>query len=101
MEDLGDKNQLSDFYYQKRRFGKTKGVSQLFQSSWYKSWPWLHYMEVTDSVLCYTCATAGQQNKFTQSAASKLDGAFVTTGFVNWKDATVSFRKHESSECWY
>ena len=33
-------------------------------------------MEVTDSVLCYTCATAGQQNKLTQSAASKLDGAF-------------------------
>ena len=28
-----------------------------------------------------------------------MDGAFVSTGFNNWKDATVSFRKHESSEC--
>ena len=34
-------------------------------------------------------------------AASKIDGAFVSTGFNDWKDATVSFRKHESgsSEC--
>ena len=99
MEDLGDKNQPIDFQYPKRQFGKTKIVSRSFQCSWYKSWPWLHYMEVTDSVICYTCATAGQQNKLTPSAASKMYEAFVTTGFVNWKDATVSFRKHESSEC--
>ena len=82
MEDLGDKNQPSDFHYQKRQFGKTKIVSQSFESSWYKSWPWLHYMEVTNSVLCYTCATAGQQNKLTPSAASKMDGAFITTNYL-------------------
>ena len=28
-----------------------------------------------------------------------MDGAFISNGFVNWKDATVSFRKHELSEC--
>ena len=29
-----------------------------------------------------------------------MDGAFVSTGFNNWKDPTVSFRKHDSSECY-
>ena len=31
--------------------------------------------------------------------ASKADGAFVSCGYTNWKDATVSFRKHELTEC--
>ena len=28
-----------------------------------------------------------------------MDGAFVSTGFNNWKDPTVSLRKHDSNEC--
>ena len=32
-------------------------------------------------------------------SASNVDGAFLSSGYTNWKDATVSFRKHESTEC--
>ena len=28
-----------------------------------------------------------------------MDGVFVSTGFNNWKEATVSFWKHKFSEC--
>ena len=28
-----------------------------------------------------------------------LDGAFITRGFSNWKDVTISFRKHDCSNC--
>ena len=62
----------------------------------------MHYIEGTDSVLCFTCFTcvsAVKQKKLLSMSASKIDGAFISNGFVNWKDATVSFRKHESSEC--
>ncbi|KAH3738726.1 hypothetical protein DPMN_045367 [Dreissena polymorpha] len=30
---------------------------------------------------------------------SKAEGAFISTGFSNWKDATVKFRKHQDSDC--
>ena len=39
-------------------FGKTKVVARSFQASWYKSWTWLHYLEASDSVICFTCAQA-------------------------------------------
>ena len=31
--------------------------------------------------------------------AGNIDGAFISTGFSNWKDAIISFRKHECSNC--
>ena len=31
--------------------------------------------------------------------AGNNDAAFVSKGFSNWKDATMSFRKHDSSGC--
>lgn len=100
MDRLGDEpHQPRDFPYPKRQFGKTKVVSRPFQSAWFGSFPWLHYDEGTDSAFCFTCSTAVRQKKILSTNSSKMDGAFVSTGFSNWKDATVSFRKHESSEC--
>ena len=56
---------------------------------------WLHYVEETDLVFCYTCVSAVKQKKLLSMAASKMDGTFISNGFVKCKDATVSFRKHE------
>ena len=37
---------------------KVSDVRYCFKSSWFQRWPWLHYLEATDSVLCYYCAKA-------------------------------------------
>ena len=57
------------------------------------------YDEETDSAFCFTCLTIVCQMKLLSANASKMDGAFVPIGFNNWKNATVSFRKHECSGC--
>ena len=43
---------------------------------------------------CFTCITAARQH---QVIHKRGDTAFVRNGFSDWKDATVSFRKHEAS----
>jgi len=41
-------HQPSGFVFPKQPFGKVKIVYQLFQKSWFKEWPFLHYVEVKD-----------------------------------------------------
>ena len=43
------------FSFPKRQFGKTKVVKCACQASWFRSWSWLHYDEMKDTVLCYLC----------------------------------------------
>ena len=96
--DLPEKaHQPREFSFPKREFGKTKVLKRSFQPSWFDKWPWLHYIESDDSVLCYTCAKASLQKKLQWS--SSADMAFISRGFVNWKDATVKFSLHLSSTC--
>ena len=97
--DLGIKYQPTSMYFPKKNYGQTKVVSRSFQSKWYKDWPWLHYIAATDSVLCYTCATAVKQKKLPTSATCRMDEAFVSRGYGNWKSPTVAFKKHESTIC--
>ena len=33
------------------------------------------------------------------SGSARKDAAFLTKGFTNWKDATMSFTRHEVSDC--
>ena len=55
------------------------------------------YIENDDAVLCIMCAQASTQKKLQWS--SNLDAAFISKGFMNWKDATVKFAIHEASKC--
>ncbi|XP_033123564.1 zinc finger MYM-type protein 1-like [Anneissia japonica] len=86
----------ADFSFPKRSFGKAKPVMCSAQSQWFRTWPFLHYVEGKDVVFCHTCVAAVKQVKlkFSNSMAS----AFVTKGFSNWKDATTTFRKHQQSK---
>ena len=43
--------------FPKRTFGKQK---RSFSDTWYQSYPWLHYVQENDTVLCFYCATAVQ-----------------------------------------
>ena len=90
-------HQPKKFKFPKRSFGKKTVVYRSFQSSWFEKWPWLHYIENDDAVTCITCAQASAQKKLQWS--SNLDLAFVSKGFMNWKDATTKFPIHESSKC--
>lgn len=95
--DLGDKPfQPRDFNFPSVAFGVKNVVCRSFQASWFASWEWLHWDTKTERAFCHTCCTAARKKLLTAGCA---DGAFLTKGFQNWKDATVSFRKHEASEC--
>ena len=67
-----------------------------FQSKWFDEYRWLHYNEAQDAAYCYTCKTANEQNKL---KTKYKDSLFISRGFINWKDGTVSFTKHKSSDC--
>ena len=94
----GEPHHPVSFSFPKRTFGQKKIVSRSFQHTWYTSWPWLHYDEEKDIVFCHICVLALKQKK-TRLTAGNSEGAFISRGFSNWKDATISFRKHDSSSC--
>ena len=79
-----DPHQPRTFQFPKRDFGKKTVVKRSFQPSWFAKWPWLHYVEERDVVLCFTCAWANSEKKIQWS--SNADLAFVSKGFSNWKD---------------
>jgi hypothetical protein len=69
-----------------RTIGKQR---RAFCSSWYRTYPWLHYQEAMDSVLCFHCHVADMRN------LQNKDQAFTKSGFSNWKKAIEKFNKHE------
>ena len=50
-----------------------------------------------DSVICYICAN--HELKGNLISASNKDYAFISTGFCNWKKATMQFDSHMRSSC--
>ena len=60
----------------KSTFGKSKHVLCSAQSQWFSSWPFLHYDEAQDVVLCHTCVTAFKLHrmKTSNNAANALVG---------------------------
>ena len=85
----------ASFVYPKRAFGKKNIVWRSFQQAWFKQWTWLHYDEANDLAYCHICVSALKQKKMKESNA---EPSFVSSGFSNWKDATVAFKKHQLSQ---
>ena len=75
--------------FPKRTFGKQQ---RGFSASWYQQYPWLHYLQEEDSVLCFYCATAVQQK---MPMTGHTDQTFTEIGFSNWQKALQKFSKHE------
>ena len=96
--DVGSKphQPLVNFKFPYREFGKQKFVKRAFQHSWFAKWKRLHYEEDMDKAFCYNCIQAYKEDKL---RASNLELAFISKGFNNWKDASVKFKEHESSNC--
>lgn len=66
-----------------------------FQNKWFTEFPWLHYDAGMESVFCYQCCKAKNDNLV--HISTQFDGAFIRNGFKNWKKANEKFRKHETS----
>ena len=67
---------------------------KLWVVQWFAKWPWLHYDTAQDLAFCHTCVIAVASGKLALSTGNIKDSAFISTGFSNWKDATVSFANH-------
>ncbi|XDV25481.1 hypothetical protein PO909_029397 [Leuciscus waleckii] len=67
-----------------------------FQENWYKQYPWLHYSPTVKGILCFYCVKTYTRKKNTLS--KKADPAFSSKGFSNWKNALVSFERHQNSK---
>lgn len=97
--DIAEKpHQPMNFTFPKREFGKKIVKKSSFQSSWFKRYTWLHYDEERDVAFCHTCVKAYKEKKIVWSSGN-VDPAFISTGFCNWKDASVKLKSHESSNC--
>ena len=73
-----------------------KGERRSFKAVWFDTWPWLNYQE--DSVIWFHCSQASNRNLLVKGLYGRRKEAFITKGFINWKDACASFRKHETSK---
>ena len=61
-------HQPRGFPFPKREYGKTNVAKRFFQPSWFDKWPWLHYCEENDSVVCHTCLLAKSEKKLLWSS---------------------------------
>ena len=86
----------SSFRFPKRAFGKANPKMRACQAQYFKTWPWLTYDVEKDVVFCHLCMKSLQAKKMT---AKRADPSFTQKGFAYWKDATIAFKKHASSDC--
>ena len=84
------------------KYPKTKvDHPRAFQPAWYLQLSCLHYLPISDSVICHMCAIANLKGLLHFDTRS--ESSFLSDGFRNWKKAlykTKDFHKHESSLCY-
>ena len=69
-----------NFVFPKKQQGKQK---RSCQAKWFVNFPWLHYNQQNDSVLCFNCMKQDQQGNL--RAATKKEMAFISSGFLYGK----------------
>ena len=84
-------NQSLDFNYSKRELGKTKVCAQSSSGSMVCQGALATLRTAQDLAFCHTWVTAVASGKLALLTGNVKDSAFISTGFSNWKDATVSF----------
>ena len=88
-------NQPTTIKFPKLQFGK---FNRAFQGTWFNDFPWLHYDETNDKVLCHTCMMRAEFEGKLRTARNK-DPVFVIDGYCNWKKVLERFREHQTSAC--
>ncbi len=75
--------------FPKQTFGKQQ------RSSWYSRYPWIHYVQEKDAVVCSDCTIAIQRK---MPISGYVDKVFTETGFNNWQKALQKCDKHQQSQ---
>lgn len=88
--------QPTHIQFPRREFGKSAPVKRSFQACWFNRFKWLHYDVGQDAAYCFVCCKAVKEGKMRLS--SHTEESFLVKGFINWKDATRVFAKHESCD---
>ena len=86
--------QPKNYNFQKKQSGDR---SRSCLSSWFDSYPWLHYDASKDALLCIVCIKHDFEDNLRSCRNKEL--TFIKDGFSNWKKATSRFREHQSSNC--
>ena len=60
-------------------FGKKSVIRGSYQHSWFTKWPFLHYNEAVDTVICHSCMKMFKEKK--NKTSTKADPAFVSSAF--------------------
>ena len=59
--------------------------NRTFQKHWITKYPWFHYEEATDAIICLICREAEERKLLTFS--TKKDESFISAGFNSWNKA--------------
>ena len=65
------------FIFPKCLFGKKSVIPGSYQHSLFSKWPFLHYNEAEDTVICYSCMKMFKEKK--NKTSTKADPAFVSS----------------------
>ena len=88
---------VSAFQPNKYQFPEKKVDSQFkaFLPTRLDEFPWLHYLDGKDCVICYFCVNQNKSANL-QSCHNKED-ASISTDFSNWEKAVTRFPEHQES----
>lgn len=76
------------------RILKGKVICLKFQPNWFVEFPFLHYANDLNSIICYYCAFLYLHNANVQR---NVECTFIHKGFSQYKNAKEILRQHESS----
>ena len=74
--------------------GGALGAGRVFRHYWFNHFKWLHYDVGEDAAYSFVCCKAVKEGKMRLS--SYTEDSFLVKGFINCKDPTRVFGKHES-----
>lgn len=64
-----------------------------FQSSWYKTYPWIEYSIQLDAIFCFFC------RHFASSVSyEKHQDVLIATGYNDWKNISGMAKKHNAAD---
>ena len=66
------------------------------QHDWFVKYPWMHYVEEKDIILCFTCLQAHKYGK--TSTSRRNEDAFISVGFRKWKKGIEKLNVHRASQ---
>ena len=73
-----------DFIFTKSTFGKKSVFQGSFHHFWFSKWPFPHYNEAEDTVLCHTCMKMFKEKK--NKTYTKADPTFVSSVYEQTGD---------------